>query len=299
VVIELISDALELGPVVAATKPDATNPALPVPNLEVEGNTNWAFLSAAANTEKIRLGTEVLNDFDFQLELYQGYLAVKQGTATPSIEATTLQVVFFGGNDTREAAESPTAAADFLQLSILALVTNIQTLANMGACSFVVVGPPDVSRAPVVGSFLLPDQIAAIKGLSTFFSQALEIALTQITISNNDSKCFGLQYIDFFTIANESVNSEEYQTEYTDPLASCNYRFVVKCTACNEVLTEIGLDPLPISETAMCNCPVPAISEADTELDCTGFPFYDELHSTTRLNELFTERIIADLDSRS
>ena len=141
-VVELFLDALGLGPLVAATKPDDTNnPALPIPNSDLHNvNTNWAFASAAAYTEQTRL---FKNDFAFQLELYKAYLEAKQGTTTtttPSIEATTLQYVSFGANDVSQALETPTPG-DFINSSILALITNIQTLAAMGACSFLVIGP--------------------------------------------------------------------------------------------------------------------------------------------------------------
>ena len=139
-IVELISDALGLGPVIPATKPDATNPSLPIPS-GVEGANNWAFSSASANTRKIRKKTNVTNDFAFQIELYKSDLEEKQGTTTsPSIEATTLQVIFFGGNDVREAVASRAGATTFIGASLDALITSIEALANMGACSFLVFG---------------------------------------------------------------------------------------------------------------------------------------------------------------
>jgi len=300
-IVELFSDALGLGPIVAATKPGATNPAaLPIPNsdLHVEDvhnvNTNWAFSSAAAYTEEIRLFT---NDFAFQLELYKAYLEAKQGTTTtttPSIEATTLQIVFFGGNDVSQAMVTPNPV-DFINSSVLNLITNIQTLAAMGACSFLVVGPPDMSFIPIVGAFLPPDQVEAFAFVSGLLSQTLELALKQISISNTDSKCFGVQYIDMFTITNEIQDTEEYQTEFPDPLATCNSQFMVPCDPCNAVLDKIGFPSLPDTDSGVCFCLVPITSEDDIQLNCPGIPFFDDYHPNTALNELLTQRLFADL----
>jgi len=294
-VFELFSDALGLGPVVAATKPDDTNnPALPIPNSDLHNvNTNWAFASAAAYTEQTRL---FKNDFAFQLELYKAYLEAKQGTTTtttPSIEATTLQIVSFGGNDVSQALETPTPD-DFINSSILALITNIQTLADMGACSFLVSGPPNMSLIPVIGASLPPVQVEAFAFYSGFFSQTLELALKQISISNTDSKCFGVQYFDLFTIMNEIDDAEEFQTEFPDPLAYCNSQFLVPCDQCNAVLDKIpGFPSLP--DTGGCFCLVPVTSEDDIQLNCPGIPFFDEYHPNTAMNELFTQRLFADL----
>jgi len=223
------------------------------------------------------------------------YLEAKQDTTTPSIEATTLQVIFFGGNDVREAVSSTNPPA-FIGASVLALITNIQALADMGACSFLVFGPPNVGFAPIVASFLPAEATQSISNLSGFFSQTLESALQQITISNNDSKCLGVKFVDFFTLSNENTDSEEFKSAFPDPLAYCNSRYVVSCVACNVVLEKVGFYRLrDITESGICNCPVPILSEDDTKTECTKLAFYDELHTATALNEELATRILGNL----
>ena len=149
--------------------------------------------------------------------------------------------------------------------------------------------------APIVAKFQSERVTKLITDLSSFFSQALENRLSQINISNNDSKCLGVQFVDLFTLSNEYTDTEEFDTEFPDPLAYCNRRFVVPCEACNVVLGKFGY-PLRVNTTSgICNCPVPVISEDDTQLECSQFAFFDELHTTTALNEKLTARILEDL----
>ena len=162
-------------------------------------------------------------------------------------------------------------------------------------CTHIHLRPPNVGLAPIVAKFQSERVTKLITDLSSFFSQALENRLSQINISNNDSKCLGVQFVDLFTLSNEYTDTEEFDIEFPDPLAYCNSRFAVPCEACNVVLGKFGY-PLRVNTTSgICNCPVPVISEDDTQLECSQFAFFDELHTTTALNEKLTARILEDL----
>jgi len=287
-VVELFSDALGLGPVLPGTKPDPTNSSKPIASGDGIGN-NYAFFSASANTDRTYVFNNDKNNFAAQVGYYVENLEAKQ---VRSIEATALHWIYFGGNDVRGALSAPDPAAS-VAASVAAMIQNIQFLANMGACSFLVGGPPNVGKAPAV---VLAGLVTPSTLLSRAYTEALETSLEFISITNTDPKCVGVQFFDLFAITNELVESEEFKVEFPDQEAYCNSRFVVPCDACNAVLMKVGLQPIPVNPNGIpCNCPLPILPEADTDFVCDGIPYYDELHPSLAFNKLVIPRLFAAL----
>jgi len=288
---ELVSDALGLGPVVPGTKPDPTNLSKPIPS----GGNNYAFVGALANSDSSSQPfNEDTNDFATQVGYYVESLEVNQRstmTDKPSIEAATLHFVYFGGNDIFDAIGNSDPSA-FIAASVADMIQNIQFLADMGACSFLVLGPPNAGIAPII---VLNGLVTPATILSNMFSKALANSLELISITNKDPKCLGIQFFDTFTIGNEIYESDEFKVEFPDREAYCNARFVVPCDACNSVFTEIGLPPIPVNPNGICNCPGPILPEADMDFVCDGIAFFDEFHTTVAYMKMFLPFILAEL----
>jgi hypothetical protein len=282
--IDIINEVLGFSPLVASDIPDpVTGSRIPV------GGNNYAFASATASTETGQLA----NDFATQVQLYRTFLQLSQATATPSIDATTLFYTEFGGNDLIGAfnTEDPATVFAFIGNAVKDYIKNVEALVELGACSILVGGPPDVGKAPIAAGFR-----SAVSELSTLFTTLLKAAIEGVTITNDDDSCYGIVFIDIFSIVNEVGDDERFQEEFPDPEAVCNNRFMVPCDQCNSVLIQIGFTPIPITPSGICFCDVPVLPEDEIDFVCEAIPSYDELHPTTRYNDFTAEFILKFLE---
>ncbi len=74
------------------------------------------------------------------------YLADTGGTADPN----TLYIVSVGGNDIRDALETPAQAMDILTTAVQSIFDNISALVQAGATKFLVVNAPNLGLVPAV-----------------------------------------------------------------------------------------------------------------------------------------------------
>jgi hypothetical protein len=279
--IDLFNEALGFPPLVANAMPgpDGTGGS-PFPG----GGNNFAFAAATASKSTSQ------NDFFSQVGLYTGFLQNSQGTATPSISATTLLYIAIGGNDVIRSILTDNPVA-FVTEAVAEYIKNVEALVELGACSILVGGPADIGKIPVAFDFRM-----AASELSILFNNLLKAALEGVTIKNDDDSCYGIKFFDFFAITNEVLDDKRFQKEFPDPEAKCNDRFVVDCTQCNDVLTQLSAPPVPVTPSGICNCDVPVLPKDEIDFVCEGIPFYDAYHPTTRFNEFSTEFFLEFLE---
>jgi len=270
---EYLLELLQLPAITKGIMPNPEDASQPVPS----GGTNFAISGATVGDGR--------NDFKAQVLLYTAY---QQMTVDPK----TLHFLSFGGNDVRQAFEksSPSAA---IQESIADYILNIKRLIDLGACSFLILGPPDVGLAPRIAQ---PFEGPATE-LSEFFNLELQKALQEVTIANDDPSCFGIEYIDLQDLTNEVLS----EGKFLDTANACNNRFVQECDVCSAVLGQFGLTDFPKTSSesdGKCDCKLPVISKDELDLKCDGFFFFDELHSTTQANEVIANVVFENLSKK-
>jgi phospholipase/lecithinase/hemolysin len=287
-------DRASNGPLVVDLVATALGFPLLIPSVKIEPITGYPIPSGGTNYA-VGSATTFQNDFSTQVKLYLWFLQISQETPTPSIDATTLFYIEFGGNDVLDALSTNDldAAVAFIGKAVKDYITNVEALVELGACSILVGGPADVGKAPIAFDFRI-----AASGLSFLFNKLLKSAVEGVTIANNDDLCYGIKFFDFFAITNEVLDDKRFQKEFPDPEAKCNDRFVVDCDQCNIVLTQIGLLPV-LTPSGICRCPVPVLPKDEVDFGCEGIPFYDEFHPTTSFNEFSAKFLLEFLEEES
>eukprot|EP00584_Thalassiosira_punctigera_P009239 CAMPEP_0172533598 /NCGR_PEP_ID=MMETSP1067-20121228/6237_1 /TAXON_ID=265564 ORGANISM="Thalassiosira punctigera, Strain Tpunct2005C2" /NCGR_SAMPLE_ID=MMETSP1067 /ASSEMBLY_ACC=CAM_ASM_000444 /LENGTH=504 /DNA_ID=CAMNT_0013318251 /DNA_START=70 /DNA_END=1584 /DNA_ORIENTATION=- len=218
----------------------------------------------------------------------------------------TLYLIWFGSNDIRDAVVAgasggPEAAMAVIVAAIDAMRKNIQNLIDAGACSFLVLGNFDISFAPfvklsamhtAVSLGLSGDSVKAVveqtvgsaAALSGVFNMTLEGMVRDLVVPEGEG-CLGTKYIDTMSATKSVQASDAYKTKFGmfDPNAPatdivCNFRFADPETGA------------PLGKVR------PVLPEGGIDSECKGFPFYDELHLSTDVYELFTDAILDDVE---
>jgi len=260
--VEYLNELLGLPAMSKALKPSDADPSAPT----LSGGTNFAYPNATAADS-----SDSGPDFVSQVGYYTTYVQVFQSS---TVSPETLHFLAFGGNDV--VLVSPVNPVAAIQQTIADYIRNIESLIALGACSFLILGPADIGKLPIV-----PKAISAtVTDLSILFDTELQKALKEVTIENTDPLCLGIEYISYLEVINTFLSNEEFSDSAANP---CNNRFIADCDYCAAVFDKFGFGPYT-EYGEKCNCGLPVISKDELDMDCDGFVFYDAYHPTTQTN---------------
>ena len=195
--------------------------------------------------------------------------------------------------------------------------TNMEELISFGACSFLVLGALDIGLSPLVAltaqalGVSLGKTIQTATDLTLSYNTKLQSMLDGLEVRTSDSDgCLGIQYINTMNATIDGIMADEdyniagssnmFNVQDLDlASATCNNRFFVPCEQCKDVLKaayQDNYDPnlgyTQVGNTTDCLCNLPALQESQIEMNCTGKPFYDELHPATKFANFISNAVM-------
>ena len=145
--------------------------------------------------------------------------------------------------------------------------------------------------------------------LTLSFNTKLQSMLDGLEVSTSDS-CLGIQYVDTMNATIDGIMADEdykiagssnmFNVQDLDlAAATCNNRFFVPCEQCKDILKaayqdkyDPNLGYTQVGNTTDCLCNLPALQESQIEMNCTGKPFYDELHPATKFANFISNAVM-------
>ena len=190
----------------------------------------------------------------------------------------------------------------------------MEELISFGACSFLVLGALDIGLSPLVAltaqalGVNLGKTIQTATDLTLSFNTKLQSMLDGLEVRTSDS-CLGIQYVDTMNATIDGILADEDYTiagssnmfnvqDLDLAAATCNNRFFVPCEQCHQLKAayQDNYDPnlgyTQVGNTTDCLCNLPALQESQIEMNCTGKPFYDELHPATKFANFISNAVM-------
>jgi len=236
------------------------------------------------------------NTFESQVLSYLELLGDAQLTFNPVVPPGTLFFNWIGANDVGKAVTflpDQERALTHITEAITTMKSNIESLIDAGACSFLVLGSLNIAIAPSIVLTLLAlgtrsgysgadlqGFIAGAMGVAEEFSRTfntqLEAMLEGLTIPD-DEGCLGVEFIDLIPLMEGVVASEAYESKFGEfgfGSGVCNFRYH---------------DPITGN---LLNNFLPVLAENEIDFECENSPFYDEIHPTTYVSKLVADSLL-------